>query len=142
MVASLERSSSSEDDNDDHDDEGGGRRSGSPTKDQRHSASYSHSPYKTQRTLPMRGTVHAYAYACTYRLWLALSICTYGVATGSRWLQQARLRCSFLRILDFHSFSQARALRSLKLQWVQQDCPSWGTMMHPYPPSHQALCLQ
>jgi len=67
MIASLERSSSSEDDNDD---EGGGRRSTSPNKSQRNSTSYSptkeqqhsmsnsHSPTKTQRNLPPRGTVH------------------------------------------------------------------------------------
>ena len=65
MIASLERSSSSEEDDDD-----GGRRSispnknqrhstsDSPTKEQQHSSSYSHSPNKTQRALPSRGTVH------------------------------------------------------------------------------------
>ena len=65
MIASLERSSSSEEDDDD-----GGRRSNSPnknqrhstsyspTKEQQHSASHSHSPNKTQRALPSRGTVH------------------------------------------------------------------------------------
>ena len=65
MIASLERSSSSEEDDDD-----GGRRSNSPNKNQRHSRSYSltkeqqhsaphsHSPNKTQRALPSRGTVH------------------------------------------------------------------------------------
>ena len=65
MIASLERSSGSEDDDDD-----GGRRSDSPnknqrrstsyssTKEQQHSSSYSHSPNKTQRALPSRGTVH------------------------------------------------------------------------------------
>ena len=70
MIASLERSSNSEDDNDDPHNEGGGKRLSSPNKnprnstsysltsDQRHSASYSHSPNKTQRTLPSRGTVH------------------------------------------------------------------------------------
>ena len=70
MIAFLERSSSSEDDNDDHEHEEGGRRSSSrnksqlhsmcypPTKVQRHSASHLHSPNKTQRTLPSRGTVH------------------------------------------------------------------------------------
>ena len=70
MIAFLERSSSSEDDNHDHEHEEGGRRSSSrnksqlhsmcypPTKVQRHSASHLHSPNKTQRTLPSRGTVH------------------------------------------------------------------------------------
>jgi len=70
VIVSLEPSSSSEDDNDDHDDKGGGRRSSSPnksqrnsrpyslTKDQRHPASYSHSPNKTRRTLSSRGTAH------------------------------------------------------------------------------------
>ena len=65
MIASLERSSSSEEDDDD-----GGRRSNSlnenqrhstsysPTKEQQHSLSCSHSPNKTQRALPSRGTVH------------------------------------------------------------------------------------
>ena len=64
MIAFLEQSSSSEED-DDHD---GGRRSNSlnknqrrstysPTTDERHSASCSHSPNKTQRTLPSRGTI-------------------------------------------------------------------------------------
>ncbi|KIK05977.1 hypothetical protein K443DRAFT_3512 [Laccaria amethystina LaAM-08-1] len=59
MIPSLERSPSSEDDNDNDDQERGGRRSSSPNKsqrntkscsptnDQRHSASYSHSPNKT-----------------------------------------------------------------------------------------------
>ena len=62
MIASLERSSNSGDDNDDPHNEGGGKRLSSPNKnprnstsysltsDQRHSASYSHSPNKTQRT--------------------------------------------------------------------------------------------
>ena len=65
MIASLERSSSSEEDDVD-----GGKRSNSlnknqqhstsysPTKEQQHSSSYSHSPNKTQRVLPSRGTVH------------------------------------------------------------------------------------
>ena len=65
MIASLERSSSSEED-----DDNAGRRSNSPnknqrrstsylpTKEQQHSSSYSHSPNKTQRALPSRGTVH------------------------------------------------------------------------------------
>ena len=135
MIAFLERSSSSEDDNHDHEHEEGGRRSSSRnksqlhsmcyplTKVQRHFPSHLHSPNKTQRTLPSRGTVHhlfsfsapspglvvvlvpirrksrtrgrkeknrsirphqarllPYAYACTYRLWLALFICTYRVS--------------------------------------------------------------
>jgi hypothetical protein len=75
MIASLEWSSIPEDDNDQ---ERGGRRSSSPNKNQRHSTSYSpakeqqhsasyshsHSPNKTQHSLPPRGTVHDF-FSCS-----------------------------------------------------------------------------
>ena len=49
-----------------------------------------------------------------------------------RSLQQARIHHSFLRILRHHSLPQARALHSLKLQLIQQDCMSLYTAMRLY----------
>ncbi|KIK05978.1 hypothetical protein K443DRAFT_318619 [Laccaria amethystina LaAM-08-1] len=74
----------------------------------------------------------ARAYARTYRLCLALSICTYGISFLLCHLshQQARVRHSFLRSLGRHSLPQARALRLLKLQFIQRDCTSLDTGMH------------
>ena len=74
------------------------------------------------------------AYACTYRLWLALSSCTYRVSVRlfHRPHQQAWIRHSFLRILGRHLLPQARALRSLKDQLIQQDCMSLDTPMRLY----------
>ena len=47
-------------------------------------------------------------------------------------LPQAWVHYSFLRILVRHSLPQARALHSLKLQMIQQDCTSLYTAMRTY----------
>jgi len=60
--------------------------------------------------------------------------CTYGVSflLCHRSRQQARVRPLFLHILGRHSLPQPRALRSLKLQLIQQDCTSLDTAMRLY----------
>ena len=74
------------------------------------------------------------AYVCTHRLWLALSICTnrFSVRLCHRPHHQAWIRHSFLRIPGRYLLPQARALRSIKLQLIQQDCTSSDTPMRLY----------
>ena len=134
----------------------------SPTKDQRRSASYSHSPNETQCTLPPQGTVHDLCSFCaptpgagrgpsantreesdtrtereeTIKSAHQARLLPYPplltpVHTGSGY-QQAWIRRSFLRILGRHLLPQARALRSIKLQLIQQDCTSLDTPMRLY----------
>ena len=165
---------------------GGGRRSSSPnksqrnsifyspTKDQRHCLSCSHSPSKT---LPSRGTVHylfsssapspgagrfpsantgAHGWkeknrsnpptklaSCFTRPCLRLYIPAHARALHWYFLRGLGLflLCHHspstfnshgitIGFRNLHSFSQARALRSLQLRWIQQDCTSCITF-HP-----------